>query len=355
MKKQNLSGNLLILCIIMILVGSLSGCTSVEKTGREPSWINQLYDRKYNEDTYLCAVGSGSSREKAVDAAFSSLSQVFNSKVRSVTTVSSLSTAATDAFGTVTFTDSSEMLDQGTVSSSTDKIIGAEVVNTYIDENARVYVRVALHRDRTADLYKDEIGELSSSINQLKLQSQASSDPLSAYFTLRQAYGLAQRQQALVDQVEVLSKKKQASALPSIERQLTTLASSIRIGVKVTVLSSVEPLKATAEESLRSAFAQSLQALGFKVVSNDKLATASLDILYTLEPVSLAGSPYEYARYELTAQLKENSRLLLSYHTSDRAAALSGKDALGKALKQASGDAVQGFVSQMEQEFGSVE
>ncbi|AEV28676.1 hypothetical protein SpiGrapes_0849 [Sphaerochaeta pleomorpha str. Grapes] len=355
MKKQNLSGKLLILCICVATVCSMSGCTSMQETGREPSWINQLYDRKYNEDTYLCAVGSGSSREKAVDAAFSSLSQVFNSKVRSVTTVSSLSTAATDAFGSVTFTDSSQMLDQGTVSSSTDKIIGAEVVNTYIDENARIYVRVALHRSRTADLYKNEIGELSSSINQLKLQSQTSADPLSAYFILRKAYGLAQRQQALIDQVEVLSKKKQTAALPSLERQLTTLASSIQVGVKVTVLSSVEPMKVTAAESLRSAFAQSLQSLGFKVVSDEKLATASLDILYTLEPVNLAGSPYEYARYELTAQLKEHDRLLLSYHKSDRQAALSSKDALAKALRQASGDSVQGFVNQMEQEFGSVE
>ena len=146
MKKRNLSELVPLFSLFLVLFVLLTGCASFGQSDREPSWINELYDRKYNEDTYLCAVGSGSSREKAVDAAFSSLSQVFNSQVRSVTTVSSISTSATDVFGTVTFTDSSQLLDQGTVSSSTDKIIGAEVVNTYIDENARVYVRVALHR-----------------------------------------------------------------------------------------------------------------------------------------------------------------------------------------------------------------
>jgi hypothetical protein len=325
------------------------------QSGKEPSWINQLYDRKYNENTYLCAVGSGSSREKAVDAAFSTLSQVFNSKVRSVTTVSSLSTASTDAFGSVTFTDSSEMLDQGTVSSSTDKIIGAEVVNTYIDENARVYVRVALHRSRTAELYKDEIGELSSSISQLKGQSQLSSDSLSAYFTLQKAYILAQRQQALLDQVEILDKKQYASTLPALERQLTTLASSIKLAVLVTVATSEDQLKELSRQTLTASFSQSLQSLGFKVVSEETETTAFLEILFKLEPVILEGSPYQYARYEMTAQLKGSNRILLSYQDSDRVAALSTQEALSKALKQASSESVKGFVQRMEQEFGPSE
>jgi hypothetical protein len=354
MKKRNLSELVSLFCLSLVFFVLLTGCTSFGQSDREPSWINQLYDGKYSEDTYLCAVGSGSSREKAVDAAFSSLSQVFNSQVRSVTTVSSISTSATDVFGTVTFTDSSQMLDQGTISSSTDKIIGAEVVNTYIDENARVYVRVALHRERTANLYKNEIGELSSSITQLKLLSLTSKDPLAAYFTLRQAYGFAQRQQALIDQVEVLSKKKQASTLPSLERQLTELASSIRVAVKVTMLGSEQDSKVISEQTLKTSFEQSLQALGFKLVSDGQEATASLEIQYGVDPVFLEDSPYKYARYELNAQLKENNRILLSFHTADREAALSTKEAISKALKQASGKSVEDFVRLMEQEFGII-
>jgi hypothetical protein len=355
MRKSNKTGRVVEICLMLSMVVALSGCASLGQSGKEPSWINQLYDRKYNENTYLCAVGSGSSREKAVDAAFSTLSQVFSSKVKSVTTVSSLSTAATDAFGSVTFTDSSEMFDQGTVSSSTDKIIGAEVVNTYIDENARVYVRVALHRSRTAELYKDEIGELSTSIAQLKGQSQLSSDPLSAYFTLRKAYTLAQRQQSLIDQVEILDKKQHASTLPALERQLTTLASSIKLAVRVTVASSEEQMKELSRQTITSSFSQSLQSLGFKVVSEETENTAFLEVLFNLEPVTLEGSPYQYARYELTAQLKGSNRILLSYQDTDREAALSTKEALSKALKQASNESVKGFVKLMEQEFGPIE
>jgi hypothetical protein len=355
MRKYSKTGRVAHICLVLSMVVVLSGCTSLGQSGKESAWVDQLYDRKYNENTYLCAVGSGSSREKAVDAAFSTLSQVFNSKVKSVTTVSSLSTSSTDAFGSVTFTDSSEMFDQGTVSSSTDKIIGAEVVNTYIDENARVYVRVALHRSRTAELYKDEIAELSTSISQLKVQSQLASDPLSAYFTLQKAFTLAQRQQALIDQVEVLDKKQHASTLPALERQLTSLASSIRLAVRVTVESNEEQMKDLYRQTIGSAFSQSLQSLGFKVVSDETASTASLEILFNLEPVTLEGSPYKYARYELTAQLKGSNSILLSYQDTDREAALSTKEALSKALKQASNESVKGFVQRMEQEFGPIE
>ncbi len=128
--------NYLVVPVLLLLVMGVS-CTSFGSS-KVPSWIDHPpYDKAYNEDTYLCAVGSGSTRQKAVDAALASLSQIFNAQVRSVTEVSSLSTAATDTLGNVTFTEASEMMDFGSVTSETDQIIGSEVVNVYTDELGR--------------------------------------------------------------------------------------------------------------------------------------------------------------------------------------------------------------------------
>ncbi|WP_320127482.1 LPP20 family lipoprotein [uncultured Sphaerochaeta sp.] len=355
MKNPTIIMKRFLFCVVIMGTLALSGCTSLGNASRAPSWIDHLYDRSYNEKTYLCAIGSGSSREMAVDAAFSSLSQVFNSKVKSITTVSSLSTSEKDTSGSVVFTDSSTMLDQGTISSSTDIIIGAEVVNTYMDEQSRVYVRVALHRNRTVVLYKDDIAELATSIARLKVQSKTANSKLASYFILRKAYGLAQRQQGLIDQMEVLTKKQQSSILPELERQLNALASDITIVIHTQIDITDEDQKILARKTLSAAFGQELLALGFKVVQDGSHPTADLDVHYQVMPISMEGSPYQYARYELSAELSSADHLLLSYQKTDREAALSTQDAMAKALKQASLKASKSLLSLMEQKFGAME
>jgi len=158
--------------VLLLVFFMLVSCTQLGTTGSgKPTWLDRGYDATYDEATYLCAVGSGSNRERAVDSALSSLSQVFNAQVRSLTEVTSLSSRETDAAGNVTFAESSEMVESGSVASQTGNIIGAEVVGTYIDDLGRVYVRVALHRKRTAELYKNRIAELAASLSQARTKS----------------------------------------------------------------------------------------------------------------------------------------------------------------------------------------
>lgn len=335
---------ILILLMVGVMLFLSSGCSSLATSSATPRWLDELYDKQYSEDAYLCAVGSGSSREKAVDAALSSLSQVFNSQVRSVTTVLSLSTANKDAMGEVRFTEQSEMMDQGTVSSSTDKIVGAEVVNTYIDGNARVYVRVALHRKKTAELYQKEIGELDISIMNTKRALIAISDPLESYFILSKAVVFAQKQQNLYDQIQVLLKKSQHSTLIPLERELAAIASSVKVAV------TVESLEG--HQVIFSAFSQKLVDLGFSVVPLDANPTAFLDLQYECTPLELENSPYKYARYTLSAQLNSGSSTLFSYQKSEREAAMSEADAQKKALVQATTSAVSEFFTLLQETLG---
>ncbi|MFA6681309.1 MAG: LPP20 family lipoprotein [Sphaerochaeta sp.] len=331
---------LFLLFVILLLSSS---CASLS-TGTSPSWLDTLYDKQYSEDTYLCAVGSGSSREKAVDAALSSLSQVFNSQVRSVTTVLSLSTANKDEMGEMKFTEESEMMDQGSVTSSTDRIVGAQVVNTYVDANARTYVRVALPRKRTAELYQKEIDELDLSIMSVKREIISLSDPLERYFTLQKAVSFSKRQQNLFDQIQVLLKKGQNSTLLPLERELAEIASSIRVVVTVDSLEG--------HQMIFSAFSQKLVDLGFSVVPLDADPTASLDLQYECTPLEPKDSPYKYARYTLSAQLNSGSSTLFSYQNSEREAALSSEEAQKKALIQATTGAVSEFFTLLQETLG---
>lgn len=329
--------------LLFVLLFFFGGCTSLT-TGSTPRWLDGLYDKQYNEETYLCAVGSGSSREKAVDSALSSLSQVFSSQVNSVTTVLSRSTAQDDGTGQMKFTEESEMMDQGSVTSSTDRIVGAQVVNTYSDENARVYVRVALHRTKTAELYQKEIDELDLSIMSVRREIISLSDPLERYFTLQKAVAFSKRQQNLFDQIQVLSKKSQNSTLIPLERELAVIASSVKVVVTVDSLEG--------HQMIFSAFSQKLVDLGFSVVPLDANPTAFLDLQYECTPLELKDSPYKYARYTLSAQLNSGSSTLFSYQKSEREAAMSIDDAQKKALVQATTGAVSEFFSLLQETLG---
>lgn len=332
--------------LLLACLFALAGCTTADGGGEEPGWLGTLYDRTYDEATYLCAVGSGSTREKAVDAALSSLSQVFNAQVRSETTVTALSTASTDTAGTVKFTEDTQLVDRGTVTSNTDKIVGAEVVNTYVDRNAVVYVRVALHRQRTASLYEAEIGELSASMQKLRLRAMTTENPLVAYFALYDAYATALRQQSLLDQVQVLDKKTRKSMLPLYERELSDLASAISVAVK-----------ADGEEAtkIEAAFAQTLTGLGFSVAGDEEAATATLSIDYSATPVPMENSPYKYARYTLSVSLMASDLTVLSYQKADRIAALSDQEAMAKAVNEACKEASGGFVQALRRNLGTTE
>jgi hypothetical protein len=334
--------NYLVVPVLLFLVLGIS-CTSMGSP-KVPSWIDHPYDKTYDEDTYLCAVGSGSSRQKAVDAALASLSQVFNAQVHSVTEVSSLSTAATDTLGNVTFTESSEMMDFGSVTSETDQIIGSEVVNVYTDERGRVHARVALHRERTASLYQKQIEELSSSIAQLNMRKATAGTLLKEYVLLLESRELAKQQQALYNQLQVLLRQPQMQVLAPIDRALSALAQQISIVVEVSGNANDSPV-------LKAAFEQGLQERGFATGAQDPCAI--LDVWYTVEPITMEGSPYSYARYTLAVQLKDNKQEVhVSYEKADREAAMSEKDALAKALKAASSSGVDGFFTLMLETLG---
>lgn len=328
---------------ILILALFFSGCTSFTQKST-PSWLDTLYDAQYKEERYLCAIGSASSREKAVDAALSSLSQVFNSEVRSVTTVLSISTAQEEMIGDVKFTESSEMIESGTVTSFSEKIIGAEVVNTYIDDNKRVYVRVALDRKKTADIYQKEIFELDKSIMDVRKRLISTENPLSRYFVLSKAVASATKQQRLKDQITVLLKKTQSSNLIALQRELNQIASSISIAIHVN--------SEKGKDVLVAAFSQKLIQLGFEIVDDKSKAMALLDVTYTSTPLKLENSPYMYERYTLSATLVSESNTLYSYKKSEREGAMSEVEAREKALVTASTHAVDEFFTLLEETLG---
>lgn len=323
--------------ILMVIVASLLfvGCVQLGGPTKSPAWLANGYDKAYPEDKYLNAVGSGANRERAVDSALGSLSQTFNSQVRSVTHVDSLYTKVEDGKGSVTFTESTDLMESSTVTSLTENLIGAAVTGLYTDANGRVYARVSLHRKRTSELYKARLDALALSIAQTRGKSLMESDPLRFYLTLLSTHALVEEQQALYNQLQVLLRQPQPQVLLSFERDLAAAASKLSIVVDVDA-------DEDAKAYLQAAFEKQLQALGMATRGQDD-KTFVLKVQYRVEPIQLSGSPYANARYTLAARLHRDSEVYFSFEKSERETALSQADAVARALKSAGTRAVDEF------------
>ena len=135
----------------IVLLGALLlivGCTTTLQS--PPTWIDSLYDQSYDEKSYICAVGAGSTRDNAVNAAFAALSQTFNTQVESILTYSGFSSAETQGAGETIFYDSQALLEQSQLSSKSGTIIGGEVVNSYVDANQTVGRWLSIDKDGPA-------------------------------------------------------------------------------------------------------------------------------------------------------------------------------------------------------------
>jgi hypothetical protein len=314
----------------LALVVVFAGCA----TPSHPVWMDRAYDAVYDEKTYLVAVGSGSTREQAVDAARSALSQIFTSTVHAFTEVTSLSTAATDSEGKRTFTEAVQMIDTGQIESQSDAIIGSEVANVYTDSLGRVHARVVMHRVRSTELYRSRVDELRRSRAAIRSRSMLHADPLYRYVSLLSELALALEEQGYLDQIQVLTTKSQPNVVLPLRQELSAVAASIAVAVS---LDGDE----TAQLPLTVALESELQRLGFTVVPGE--APYSLTGRYTAEEVVMEGSPYHYARYSLALQLHGERQTYLSKEVSSREAALSSSDAMDRALYSATGDGVRSF------------
>lgn len=340
MKKERI-GFLIGLIVVILLV--TVGCTSaVRSTLSRPHWIDALYDASYNEKNYICAVGAGSTRENAINAAFSSLSQVFHTQVDSTLSFYGVSSASTLDVQETIYSDSESMIDQSRLSSKTERLVGGEVVNTWIAKDNTVWVRVAVNREKTAAVYGNDMATLEGEVARIRLHAAQGATPLLRFFRLLGALKPAMAHQELSEQVRILTGKSRVPLLQNIEHELDTLAGTITIALESTVTVPKDE-SATTKSQLLSAFSALFTDFGFTVVSATTAKHPRVFIEYSVTEIEQTGGRYAHVRYALSVQVKEGDTVVATYQRNQRETALTPADARQRALRLALNDAMQGL------------
>ena len=145
--------------LLIIITIVLSSCTSTNNSGL-PSWFINQYDATYTKTDYICAVGSGSTKEEAQENAKVTISQIFNTSIK-------------NALVTFDNDTTSSLSTRGYIDTSVDDLMGLKVANTFVNKDGTFFVRVALDKKMAINKIREIITPTNNEITNL-IQSQGS-------------------------------------------------------------------------------------------------------------------------------------------------------------------------------------
>ncbi len=228
----------------------------------------------YNNALYLVAVGSGDSLEQARQSALSTLLQQIE-----VSIDTSFETNESYQESSGSAADISTQIFDSSKSSSTGTLIAVEYGESHQDNLGRLYAIAYINRQKVANIYRDRIEKTEKEIEQL-LQNAATKEKLDKYAQYLKALNLSKKNQALVQQLEVISPisaTTQKNSPTTINGLLRSAAQSLQFSIETNIDNDVADIDL--QNKLTSAVSELLSNLQFQIVTSGETyrATASVN------------------------------------------------------------------------------
>ncbi len=156
-----------------------------------PSWIETPY-KTYSEKTFLSGVGSGNSREAAIDRAYARISEIFGVSVENETVLfdEEMTTESTQRY-TSYISDSTKI-------SSKYNLINVEVREEYYDARSSMYYAiVTINKKETVNIIKNIIADGNKQVPYYLSMAGRESDYSKKYKLLDKAATIAETNQEL--------------------------------------------------------------------------------------------------------------------------------------------------------------
>ena len=294
----------------------------------QPDWISNPYLR-YNSREYIAVVGSGNSRQDAERNALANLIAYFGQSIQVDEVVSTTYQEAvrdrTSVWSEVTTADTVISL-----SSSMDNLIGAEIGEAWSGSGIH-YVTAILNRSRAAAAYTEMIRANQAIIENLTGIPVEERNTFSGYSRFQLAAAIADVNASYADILQQIGWTVEgASGGGSLRLEAAEIKSSIPVRITVLKESHVD-----SADRIETAFARALSDLGF--FSGGENSRYVLEVIIVLNPVSIANSPYSWARIEMNASLIDTftKALILPYNVTSRDGHTTQAEADNRAVLEA--------------------
>ncbi len=294
---------IILLLSILLIISCASTNTSM------PSWFINQYDSTYNKNSYMVAVGSGSTLEEAEENAKISLSQIFNTSIKNA--MQTFENDTTSSFST-----------RGFIDTSVDDLIGVKVVNTFKNGEGIYFIRVALDKriaiNKTREIITPKNGEISS------LMNRGNKNDFQYLNDLIRAQKIALGIQKYYDQLSVLENSNVVSPLLNIEKQIANIKSNLKIQVQVN----------SSDSSISNQLQNVVETMLIDGGVSLEPSSAILVVDYNEGSISTNENLY-HVGFNLQVQLIDNKSVIFSINKDSRGIGISEETARNKAMDKA--------------------
>jgi hypothetical protein len=293
--------------------------------GARPAWVDSP-EAVYNRNSFVAAVGSGSSRDQAEKSALTALSSVYRLSLQADQTLTNSYQEMVRNGQTADWYEGSSLEESIRTSTAMD-LVGAAIREIWSD-GSLFYAVAVMENAQTARLYAQMIRDNQRIIDTLTDIPAARRNNMDGLARFQFAVTLAEANKLFANVLSVIGAPIPAELRQSEDYRLESAAIIKAIPVSVTV-------EGDRENRIRSAFASALTAAGFRTGGNN--APYQLQGRLSFSEVQLPNQPNKFVRYVLDGNFVETATgdILFPYNVNGREGHLNLSEAEVRALRAA--------------------
>lgn len=290
-----------------------------------PGWADNPSD-VYNESQYLLAVGSGNTLNEAHESALGSLARIFQADINASQELIDefIETSKNEEFSSEQTT---QLLNVTRIGSSQD-LMNTQILESEVAGNGTYYALAGMDRLETASIYNQEISNNDLKIHEYETNAEQETDPLYMLILLKKALVLAEVNENLSRQRNILLGGASDRELNTMT--LTRIQENFRI-IKQQVPVTIQSVSAS--ETILTAIAGVFQQEGFNIDHSGREPVLEVKVDYQSREAELNRENNKFVKWELIIDIENNlsGQSFKTFITEGRDGALSYKDALKRA------------------------
>jgi LPP20 lipoprotein len=325
--------------LTILMLAALTGCAGAQ-TKERPDWVDGKTEAAYPSSKFRVAVGSGSSRDDAIESAKKQLAASFLEKVESRTSSENKSEFSENSAGQP---GGSTDRNTRTVTQRSANVVlrGAQVVEFYTDSSGTTYALAILDKLKTRNSYLNDLGRMREKILSEYDTFKSQPDPKTGMDIIDRAaaYGDLAREATTIGTPLPGADPVSERDLQSIRNKLDEMKQSRAIGLEL----SAQGDEAQQEvEDLRSLVANCLQDKGYGIAPSGATPNVKFAGAYKVKTRPTKTDGYSTFQFSVTATLshdKKSDHLFLPEDSSS-----SRQDQAFDNIKGAFSDAICGAI-----------
>lgn len=302
---------------MIILAALLFSCvTTGPSPSSKPAWVDNKYSA-YPESDYMVEIGQGSSLKDAKRNSAAALAQIFKTNIKVETSIQTRYKELSSG-GSVQASEETNF-DQNITQLADQELVNVNFGESWTNDLGQVHVIAYIDRNETAEIYRGRIMENSNTVRSFLSRSAEQNSLIRRYAFLDAAYVVAQANQNLKDQLEIINLPISRTVMMPYDldgirndRRESAQAMSFRMFIEN-----------DDEGKIAAVLTDELTSFGFAI---DPTGILSVTGSVSFEKVEL-DNKYENMKYYLTVNITDEQGVpVVSLEDNDRVSAVSVSD-----------------------------